>query len=65
MQTTFTVTDLACNACVDTITQAILSIDPQAQVTGNPQTKRVQIESQLPVTTLQTKIAEAGYNVST
>lgn len=64
MQTTFTVPDLACNACVDTITQAIKSIDPQAKIAANPQTKLVEIESELPVATLQAKIAEAGYTVA-
>ncbi|MCY7334929.1 MAG: heavy-metal-associated domain-containing protein [Chamaesiphon sp.] len=64
MQTTFTVSDLACGACVDTITQAISSIDPQAKVVASPQTKLVQIESELPVVTLQAAIVNAGYTVS-
>jgi copper chaperone len=64
IQTTFTVPDLACGACVDKISQAIYSIDPQAKIAANPQTKLVQIESELPVTTLQTTIIEAGYTVS-
>jgi len=64
MQTTFTVSDLACGACVDTITQAISSIDPQAKVIASPQTKLVQIESDLPVVTLQAAIVNAGYTVS-
>ena len=64
MQTTFTVSDLACGACVDTITQAISSIDPIAKVVASPQTKLVQIESELPVVTLQAAIVNAGYTVS-
>lgn len=64
MQTTFTVADLACGACVDTITLAISSIDPIAKVVANPQTKLVQIESELPVVTLQAAIVNAGYTVS-
>jgi copper chaperone len=64
MQMTFTVPDLACAACVETITQAIHSIDPQAKITADPQTKLVQIESTLPAITLQTTIVDAGYTVS-
>ena len=64
MQTTFTVSDLACGACVDKITQAISSSDPIAKVVANPQTKLVQIESELPVVTLQAAIVNAGYTVS-
>jgi copper chaperone len=64
MQTTFTVPDLACGACADKISQAIHSIDPQAKITADPQTKLVQIESELAVATLQTTIAAAGYTVS-
>jgi copper chaperone len=64
MQTTFTVPDLACGACADKISQAIHSIDPQAQITANPQTKLVQIESELAVVTLQTTITAAGYTVN-
>jgi copper chaperone len=63
MQTTFTVPDLACGACADKISQAIHSLDPQAQIIADPQTKIVQIESKLPVMTLQTTIAAAGYTI--
>ena len=64
MQTTFTVPDLACGACVDTISQAIHAIDPQAKIVASPQTKLVQIESELPVMTLQTTIIAAGYTIA-
>jgi copper chaperone len=63
IQTTFTVPDLACGACVEKISQAIHSIDPQAKIAADPQTKLVQIESTLPVTTLQTTIIDAGYTI--
>jgi copper chaperone len=65
LQTTFTVSDLACGACVDKIGQAIHSLDPQAKINANPQTKLVQIESELSSTILATTIANAGYTVST
>jgi copper chaperone len=64
MPTTFTVSDLACSACVATITQAIHSFDPQAKITANPETKLVQIDSTLSAATLQAAITEAGYTVA-
>jgi copper chaperone len=64
MQTTFTVPDLACAACVATIDRAIHAVDPQAKIVADPQTKLVQIESELPVATLATTIRAAGYTVN-
>jgi copper chaperone len=62
--TTFTVPDLACGACIATITQAINSVDPQAQIVANFQTKLVEIESELPVMTLEATIIDAGYTIA-
>ena len=64
MLTTFTVPDLACCACVDTITQAINTVDPHAKIVANAQTKLVEIESELPVMTLEATIVGAGYTVA-
>lgn len=64
MQTTFTVTDLACSACVATITQAIHSFDAQAKIIANPETKLVQIDSELSTETLQAAITKAGYTIA-
>jgi copper chaperone len=61
--TTFTVPDLACGACIDTITQAIKAVDPQAKLVANSQTKLVEIESELPVMTLEATIVDAGYTI--
>jgi copper chaperone len=64
MQTTFTIPDLACVACVSTIDRAVRAVDPQAKIIADPQTKLVQIESELPVATLATTIRGAGYTVN-
>jgi copper chaperone len=64
MQLTLTVPDLACSACADKITQAITTIDPQAIVTANPQTKLVQIDSNAEESNLKKAITKAGYTVS-
>ena len=64
MLTTFTVPEMSCGACVDKITQAINSIDPQAIIIANSQTKLVQIESEIPIVNLETAIVAAGYTVA-
>jgi copper chaperone len=63
MPATFTIPDLACGACADKISQAIHAIDPQAQLTADPQTKLVTIDSKLPITILATTIVGAGYTI--
>jgi copper chaperone len=39
-----TVPKLACSACVETVTKAILGLDSQARVQGDPKTKIVAVE---------------------
>jgi copper chaperone len=64
MQTTFTVTDLACSACADKIDMAIRTIDPQAKIFADANTKLVRIESELPSTTLENAVVAAGYTIA-
>lgn len=63
MQTIFTVPDMACGACADKISHAIRSIDPQAQIVADPQTKLVRIESELTEIALHGAIVDTGYTV--
>jgi copper chaperone len=60
----FTVSNMACSACAETITQAITAIDPAAKVEADPKTKRVNIETQKPELEVKQAIAAAGYTVS-
>ncbi len=64
MQITLTISDMACSACVDKISQAIRAIDPQAIIVADSSTKLVQIESELSAMTLQSTIVATGYTVS-
>lgn len=52
---------LACSACVNTITQAIQTIDSTATVQGNPKTKIVNIKTQASETAIKEAIAAVGY----
>jgi copper chaperone len=59
-----TVPNMACSACADTITQAIIALDPSAKVEANAQTKLVNIDSQVDPDLIKQAIATAGYTVA-
>ena len=56
-----TVPDMACSACSETITQAILALDQQAKVEANLTTKEVTVDTHCSETAIKTAIASAGY----
>lgn len=58
-----TVPDMACSACAETITKAVQSLDDQATVNTNLDTKAVEIESSASDDQVKTAIANAGYSV--
>jgi copper chaperone len=58
-----TIPSMACGACADTITKAVQSVDRDATVTADTQTKVVQIETTAEIATIKSAIAEAGYPV--
>jgi len=55
------VPDIACSACVDTVTEAVKSVDPTAQVEADPKTKLLRVETQQSETAIKAAIANAGY----
>jgi copper chaperone len=59
-----TVPNMACSACAETITKAVVAIDPSAKVDADPKTKLVKIETQQPESSIKTAISDAGYTVS-
>jgi len=52
---------MACSACADTITKAVQDVDPTAEVTADPKTKQVNIDTQTSEMTVREAIATAGY----
>ncbi len=56
------VPDMACDACAQTITQAILNLDSQALVKADSQTKQVTVETQASESSVKEAISAAGYN---
>ncbi len=60
----FTVPNLACSACVDTVTKAIQAIDTTAQVKADPATKQVEVTTNTSEAAIKQAIVDAGYSVS-
>ncbi|MES1025480.1 heavy-metal-associated domain-containing protein [Gloeocapsa sp. BRSZ] len=61
MTFTLKVPKMACSACVNTITQAIRSVDTNATVQAEPKTKLVNIETQASATAIKEALASVGY----
>lgn len=59
-----TVPNMACSACGETITKAVIAVDPSAKVEADPKTKLVNIETQVAETQIKDAIAAAGYTVA-
>lgn len=56
--------DMACSACVETITKAVQVIDPTAEINADVKTKQVSIETQANEASIRDAIAAAGYTVA-
>jgi copper chaperone len=64
MKLQLTVPDLACSACSEKISNAIKAIDPTATIQADPQTKQVNIETQVPAAKIEQAITDAGYSLA-
>jgi copper chaperone len=58
----FTVPDMACDACANTIEKAIKSIDPAAELSADTTTKVVKISTTTDAAPLKQAIEQAGYH---
>jgi copper chaperone len=52
---------LACNACINTITDAIERVDPTAKVDANPKTKVVNVQTDKSENEIRKAVASVGY----
>jgi copper chaperone len=59
-----TIPNMACSACVTTITKAVKAIDTSATVAADPKTKLVNIETQQSEIAIKDAIVAAGYTVA-
>jgi copper chaperone len=58
------VSNMACAACGETITEAIKAVDPNAEVQTDPKTKLVSVQTQAPEVAIKQAITTAGYSVA-
>ena len=65
MTITLTVNGMNCGHCTQTITKAILAIDPKASVETDIPSKTVKISSQLDGEKISAAVSDAGYDVVT
>ena len=56
--------NMACSACGETISKAVIAIDPTATVQADPKTKQVKIETQASQSAIESAITAAGYQVA-
>lgn len=59
--TDFTVTDMTCGGCANSIKRAVTLVDPQAVIKVNMANKRVQVTG-TKAETAEKAIREAGFN---
>ncbi|MBC7917758.1 MAG: heavy-metal-associated domain-containing protein [Rhodoferax sp.] len=64
MQHTLTVTGMTCGHCEAAVKNAILEIDPQAQVVIDRPTNTVQVDTNHAPEALAAAIREEGYDVA-
>jgi copper chaperone len=57
----FNIQSMSCGHCVKAVTEAVKSVDPQAQVDVDLAAKRVAVESQAAREKLVEALVEAGY----
>ncbi|HMQ94422.1 MAG TPA: heavy-metal-associated domain-containing protein [Amaricoccus sp.] len=57
----FTVPGMTCGGCARRVTNAILSVDPEAQVITDPPARDVKVTTRADEQALVAALAEAGY----
>ena len=59
----FKVPSMMCSSCAASITKAVQGVDPAAQVTGDPDTKLVTVETRADEGAVKDAIVTAGFPV--
>lgn len=57
----FHIQNMTCGGCVRSVTKAIQSVDPAAEVTADPAIHKVDVTSTAPREQLVAALAEVGY----
>lgn len=64
MNQTFNVQGMTCGHCEQAVTQAVKTVDPQAEVRIDRASGKVDVLSDKPREAIQAAIAEEGYSVA-
>lgn len=64
MNQTFQVQGMSCGHCVGAVTQAVKSVDPQAEVKVDLATGKVEVQTQKDAAAITRAIEEEGYKVA-
>ncbi|HYW18081.1 MAG TPA: heavy-metal-associated domain-containing protein [Nodularia sp. (in: cyanobacteria)] len=59
-----TVPNMACSACATNITNAVKTVDVNATIQADPQTKFVSVDTEASETAIKDALAAAGYPVA-
>ncbi|HBO9203628.1 TPA: heavy-metal-associated domain-containing protein [Pseudomonas aeruginosa] len=57
----FHLDDMTCGGCARTVTKAIQTIDPNANVVTDPPTRRVEVQTSASEEQIATALREAGF----
>ena len=60
----FHIENMTCGGCVRSVTKAIQSVDPGAQVSADPATHKVDVTTKAPREKLQAVLADAGFAIA-
>jgi copper chaperone len=58
------VPSVVCNGCIDTVTKAIVNLDPNATVTGDLASKTFSVETQASETAIKEAIVQTGHTLA-
>jgi copper chaperone len=57
----FRISDMTCGGCLRSVTAAIRTVDPEAQVQGDVDARRVQVTTTAPRDRLASALTDAGF----
>lgn len=60
----FHIDNMTCGGCVRSVTKAIQSVDPAAQVSADPATHKVDVTTTAPRAAIEAVLADVGYAAS-
>lgn len=58
------VPSIACSGCVDTLTKAVMEVDPSASVKGDVQAKTLSVETTASEDAVKEAITKAGHTLA-